>query len=94
MQSESIPLEFAISLLLLTHESVYFNQKLEKVNHLEQDLWDCTEVLHISLHSLKFIHVISGKIACIFLKDSENLQVLLKCSKVEIFPLTFLEFAN
>lgn len=90
MQTEPIPLEFIVSWFLLTYESAYFNQQLEKMNHLEQDLWDCTEVLHIPLHSLTFIHAINGKTASIFLKSVENLHTLLKRSKVQIFPLTLL----
>lgn len=38
MQIEPVPLEFAVSWFLLTHEPAYFNQQLEKMNHLEQDL--------------------------------------------------------
>lgn len=51
MQIEPVSLEFPVSRFLLTHESAYFNQQLEKMNHLEQNLWDCTEVLHVPLHS-------------------------------------------
>lgn len=38
MQIEPVPLEFAVSWFLLTHESAYFTQQLKKMNHLEQDL--------------------------------------------------------
>lgn len=55
MQIEPISLEFIVSWFLLMHESAYFNQQLEKMNHLEQDLWDYTRVLHTPLHGLKFI---------------------------------------
>lgn len=51
MQIEPVPLEFAVSWFLLKHESAYLNQQLEKMNHLEQDLWDCTEILHVPLHT-------------------------------------------
>lgn len=51
MQIEPVPLEFAVSWFLLTHEPAYLSQQLEKMNHIEQDLWDCTEVLHVPLHN-------------------------------------------
>lgn len=75
MQIEPVPLEFTVSWFLLTHESAYFNQQLEKMNHLEQDLWDCTEFLHVPLHIAWFIN---SKTANIFLKGMENLHALLE----------------
>lgn len=78
MQIEPVPLEFTVFWFLLTHESAYFNQQLEKMNHLEQDLRDCTEVLHVPLHIAWFIHAINSKTASIFLKGMENLHALLE----------------
>lgn len=81
MQIEPVPLEFTLSWFLLTHEFAYFSQQLEKMNHLEQDLWNCTEVLHVPLYTAWFIHAINSKTASIFLKGMKKLHALLEVQK-------------